>query len=176
MKIYIGLGNIGEKYAKNRHNVGFMVVDRIAELAGTEWTTKSKLKSQIAEVTIQGEKAILAKPQTMMNLSGEAASALSNFYKAPAKDITIIYDDLDLPTGDIRERDKGSAGTHNGMKSILQHAGTEEVSRIRIGIESRGTDAPAQQDTSSYVLSDFNAEELAKIDQAIEKVTKSILE
>ena len=183
MKIHIGLGNIGEKYAKTRHNIGFMVLDKLVELAkeegqDIEWVKKSKLKSEVAEIRIEGEKAILAKPQTMMNLSGEAASALSNFYKVQTKDITIIYDDLDLPTGTIRKREKGSAGTHNGMKSIIQHAGTEEILRIRIGIEARGTEdsqVPAQQDTSSYVLSNFLSEELPKIEEAVDEIAKSIL-
>jgi len=175
MKIIVGLGNPGKEYSKNRHNTGFMVLDALYEkLNANDWKEESKFKSEIAEATVNGEKVLLVKPLTFMNLSGETVTKILSFYKANLEDLTVIYDDLDLPTGTIRVRDKGSAGTHNGMKSIVQLLGSEEFKRIRIGIESRGTLAPEQQDTSSYVLSDFTKDEKALIDKAISEVIEKL--
>lgn len=174
MKIIIGLGNIGKEYEKTRHNAGFMVIDQLAKDLGLTWKEDSKLHTLIAK----GSDILLAKPTTLMNLSGHAASAVIHFYKAPISDLTVIYDDVDLPLGTIRVRDKGSAGTHNGMKSIIQELGTSEFKRIRIGIESRGELAPAKMDTSSFVLSAFTKEESAllntSIKSAITELEKSI--
>lgn len=175
MKIIVGLGNIGAKYAKNRHNTGFMAVDALAEkLNVTDWKEEPKFKAFIATTTIKGEKTLLVKPTTLMNLSGQAVSSIVNFYKEPLENLTIIYDDLDLPLGTIRIRDKGSAGTHNGMKSVIQELGTEEFKRIRIGIEGRGVTSPEQQDTSSYVLSAFTKEEEKIIKKAIEEAISKL--
>jgi len=176
MKIIVGLGNIGDKYAKNRHNTGFMAVDALAEkLNAQDWKEEPKFKAFTAETTIKGEKVLLVKPTTLMNLSGLAISSIINFYKEPLENLTVIYDDLDLPLGTIRIRDKGSAGTHNGMKSVIQELGTEEFKRIRIGIEGRGTTSPEQQDTSSYVLSQFTKEEEKIIEKTVEEVCSTIL-
>ncbi len=176
MKIIVGLGNIGDKYANNRHNVGFMTLDLLFEKLGCDkWKESSKLKAFTAEATQEGRKILLAKPTTFMNLSGEAVQAILNFYKETPENLTVIYDDLDLPLGTTRTREKGSAGTHNGMKSIIQHLGTEEFERIRLGIESRGDLTPEQQDTSSYVLSDFTKEEKALIEKAIEEVVDAFI-
>lgn len=180
MKILFGLGNPGKKYAKTRHNMGFMVVDALAKKLDAEWEDKPKLKAEIAETTFlnpetkETEKLLLVKPQTFMNLSGECVALVLNFYKATPADMTVVYDDLDLPLGTIRIREKGSAGTHNGMKSIIEHIKTEEFSRIRIGIEARGETSPALQDTSSYVLSDFNKEEKPLIEKAINEVVEKL--
>jgi len=175
MKIIIGLGNIGEKYKNTRHNVGFLAVDQLLQQAKQqnlelEWKEESKLKSITAKFSIGEESYILAKPTTLMNRSGQAASAILNFYKATPKDLTVIYDDIDLPLGKTRIREKGSAGTHNGMKSIIEHLGTQEFKRIRIGIESRGELAPKQQDLSSFVLSDFNNQELGEINKTLNQL------
>jgi len=175
MKIIVGLGNIGDKYTKNRHNTGFMTVDALADKLGvTEWKEEPKFSSFTATATIKGEKILLVKPTTLMNLSGQAISSIVNFYKEPLENLTVIYDDLDLPLGTIRIRDKGSAGTHNGMKSVIQELGTEEFKRIRIGIEGRGTTSPEQQDTSSYVLSGFTKEEEPTIKKAISEVISKL--
>jgi len=175
MKIIVGLGNIGGKYAKTRHNTGFIVVDALFnKLNGTDWKEEPKFKSLIAECVFKGEKVLLAKPTTLMNLSGQAISSIVNFYKEPLENLTVIYDDVDLPLGTIRIRDKGSAGTHNGMKSVIQELGTEEFKRIRIGIEGRGTTSPKEQDTSSYVLSAFAKEEEPIIKKAIEEVVSDL--
>lgn len=176
MKIIVGLGNPGPKYGKNRHNTGFMAVQALFEkLEGKEWKDSPKFKSLIAEVQLNGEKTLLVKPLTMMNLSGLAVAKILNFYKESPENLTVIYDDLDLPLGEVRVRDKGSAGTHNGMKSIIASLGTEEFPRIRIGIEARGKTSPEQQDTTSYVLSDFTEEEEPKINKAIEEACEEII-
>jgi peptidyl-tRNA hydrolase, PTH1 family len=176
MKIIVGLGNPGPKYGKNRHNAGFMVIQTLFEkLEGKEWKESNKFKSLIAEVTLNGEKALLVKPMTMMNLSGQAVVKVLSYYKESLENLTIIYDDLDLPLGKIRIREKGSAGTHNGMKSIIQELGSEDFPRVRIGIESRGETAPAQQDTASYVLSDFTKEEEPIIKKSIEEAIEELI-
>ncbi len=175
MKIIVGLGNIGDKYAKNRHNVGFMALDAFArslekegiEIRGEE---NRKLKAITAKVTYKDEQLLLAKPTTLMNLSGEAVQKILSFFKETPENLTVIYDDIDLPLGKIRIRDKGSAGTHNGMKSIIQALGTNDFKRIRIGIESRGELSPEQQDLSSFVLSDFSEKE----SQIIQKTIKEL--
>jgi len=171
MKILVGLGNPGEKYAKTRHNVGFMAIDKLFDELGCEkWENSTRFKALTAEVTLNGEKILLVKPLTMMNLSGEAVSKILQFYKESPESLTVIYDELDLPLGTIRIREKGSAGTHNGMKSIIASIGTEEFKRIRLGTEGRGVTSPAQQDTSSYVLSDFTKEETPIIKKVIKDV------
>jgi len=175
MKIIVGLGNTGEKYSKTRHNVGFMVVDRFFEkLRGEKWEQSSRFKALTAEIAHNGEKVLLVKPLTMMNLSGQSISKVLQFYKESTENLTVIYDDLDLPLGTFRIREKGSAGTHNGMKSIIQEIGTEEFRRIRLGTEARGITSPEQQDTSSYVLSDFTKEEISTIQKAIEEVADNL--
>ena len=175
MKIIVGLGNPKKEYINTRHNVGFMALDALhKKLNATDWKEESKFKALIAEATVNGEKVLLVKPVTFMNLSGEAVTKIMGFFKAELEDLTVIYDDLDLPTGTIRIRDKGSAGTHNGMKSIIQLLGTEEFKRIRIGTESRGELASEQQDTASFVLSDFGKEEKVLIDKAIEEVIEKL--
>ncbi len=176
MKIIVGLGNPGPKYGKTRHNAGFMTIQALFEkLEGKEWKESTKFKSLIAEVQLNGEKTLLVKPLTMMNLSGQAVAKILNFYKESPENLTVIYDDLDLPLGTIRIREKGSAGTHNGMKSIIQELGAEEFQRIRLGIESRGEIAPEQQDTSSYVLSDFTKEEEPIIKKSIEEALEELI-
>lgn len=173
MKTIVGLGNPGSKYVKNRHNVGFMVVDSLADKNGVQdWKEEKKFNALVSQINLKGEKALLVKPLTMMNLSGETVSKILNFYKESPENLTVIYDDLDLPVGKLRIRDSGSAGTHNGMKSIIQHLGTENFRRIRIGTEGRGTTSPKEQDTTSYVLSNFTKEEEPLIKKAIKEAVE----
>lgn len=180
MKIIVGLGNVGAKYLKNRHNVGFLVLDQFVadlEKGGTEvkWKEESKFKAFLAKIQHKGEDTLLVKPTTFMNNSGQAVSSLVNFYKIdPAKDLLVIYDDIDLPLGTIRERESGSAGTHNGMKSIIAELGTDNFPRIRIGIESRGEMTPTQQDLSNFVLSDFTQKEISLIAKAVKEVAEKL--
>jgi PTH1 family peptidyl-tRNA hydrolase len=133
MKIIVGLGNPGKKYELTRHNMGFIVVEYLAN----QWSidvNKIKFRSLIGEGIIAGEKVILVKPQTYMNLSGEAVRDIVNFYKIDIKDLIIVYDDIDTDIGNIRIRKFGSAGTHNGMKSIIYNLNSDRFPRIRIGI------------------------------------------
>src|SRR3989339_1054490 len=133
MKLIIGLGNPGVQYKGTRHNVGFAVLDLLADEFGfDEFVPKKKLKSYVSEGVVDGEKVVLIKPDTFMNNSGEAVVAAKNFYKTD--DFLVVYDDYDLPVGEIRYREKGSAGTHNGMRSCVELLGTEDFSRLRIGI------------------------------------------
>ena len=134
MKIFVGLGNPGAEYAKTKHNVGFMLADKIfAELGADGW--REKFNALVAETFFEGEKIFLVKPQTFMNLSGEAVGSLTNFYKVSTEDLIVAHDDMDLPVGMIRLRPKGSGGGHHGIESIIQHLGGEKnFSRVRIGI------------------------------------------
>lgn len=133
MKLIIGLGNPGKEYENTRHNSGFCVLDAIAKECNVTLSQK-KFKALIANTRIGSESVLLMKPQTYMNLSGEAVIQAMNFYHIETKDILVIYDDLDLPIGKIRLREKGSAGGQNGMKNIIAHLHTQEFNRIRVGI------------------------------------------
>jgi len=162
MKLFIGLGNPGPKYAKTRHNVGFMSIDALSKNWNILLKEEKRFKGQIGRGVIHDEKIILLKPMTYMNLSGESVRAVMDFYDISTEDIIVIYDDLNLPNGKIRARLKGSAGGHNGIKSIIQHVGTQDFKRIRIGID-RHPNIPVVD----YVLSKFTENEKELIDQAI---------
>jgi PTH1 family peptidyl-tRNA hydrolase len=147
VKIIVGLGNPGARYANTRHNLGFWVVDLLA----SRWQlalTKRKFQSAVAEGMVKGEKVILVKPQTFMNRSGEAVGPLVRFFGASLSDVLVIYDDMALDPGVIRIRARGSAGGHNGMKSIIAHLGSEEFPRLRLGIGA----PPGEIDSADYVL------------------------
>lgn len=163
MKWFVGLGNPGPQYAKTRHNVGFMALDALAERHGLKFT-QNKCKSVIAEGFIGGQKTVLIKPMTFMNLSGEAVRAYMDYYKASLEDMVVIYDDLDTEVGRIRLRYQGSAGGHNGIKSMIQHTGTQSFNRIRMGI-SRPEPGYAVVD---YVLGTFPKKEREQLDKMIE--------
>ncbi len=153
MKLIVGLGNYGTQYERTRHNAGFRVIDAIA----TQWNVEIKQKKHkalIAMKQIQGEQVMLMKPQTYMNSSGEAVGEAMHFYHLQPKDILIIYDDMDLPIGKIRLREKGSAGGQNGMKSVIAHVGTQEFDRIRVGIGKE-----KHIDTIDWVLGKIRKEE-----------------
>ena len=152
MKAIVGLGNPGSQYAGTRHNIGFMVVDRLAALHNAP-TAKSRFKSLVTEVTIGTEKVVLLKPQTFMNLSGDAVRLMGTWYKLYADEILIVADELDLPYGTLRLRERGSAGGHNGLASVIQQLGTNEFPRLRVGIGRGRSSATAQ------VLSKFSSEE-----------------
>lgn len=164
MKLIIGLGNPGQKYQNTRHNIGFMFVDNIAQDLKLEFSLNKQLKSLIAFTTINGEKVIFIKPQTFMNLSGEAVLAVSNYYKVAVEDMLVIYDDLDLPTGKVRIRKNGSSGGHNGMKNIIELMKTQEIKRIRIGIMNNSNIG-----TIDYVLGKLSNDEAASINLAVSK-------
>ena len=132
-----GLGNPGQKYEHTRHNMGFLTVDLLAEQAGVK-LNKVKFKSAYNMVSFAGQRCLVMKPQTYMNLSGEAVGEAARFYKIPAGHVLVIYDDISLPVGKIRVRPTGSAGGHNGIKSIIAHLGTQDFPRIKIGTGAPG--------------------------------------
>ena len=137
MKLIVGLGNPDDKYKNTFHNLGFMCADVAAEKLGLDFN-KQKCRAVVAEGKIGNEKVIIAKPQTYMNLSGESVRELVNFFKIDLSDVLVIYDDFDLNSGFIRIRENGSAGTHNGMRSIIQEIGSTAFPRIRVGFKPEG--------------------------------------
>lgn len=163
MKWIVGLGNPGAAYRNNRHNVGFMVVDRAAERWGIA-VTQNKFKAMVGEGFVGGVKVHLIKPITYMNLSGESIRAFMDFYKVPLDDCIVVYDDLDTPFGQIRLRMQGSAGGHNGIKSVIQHTGTQQFNRIRVGISRPAPGYPIVD----YVLADFTKEEQKALPEIVQ--------
>jgi PTH1 family peptidyl-tRNA hydrolase len=160
--LIVGLGNPGRQYERTRHNVGWEVLDLLAKRHGLQFRTK-QARAEIARGTIAGRPVILAKPQTFMNLSGQAVRALVQFYKLPLAQVLIIHDDLDLPLGTIRLRERGSAGGHNGLTSVIQQLGTPNVPRLRVGIER----PPVPGDQVNWVLGHFSAAERAELAPAL---------
>lgn len=171
MKIIVGLGNPGKDYKNTRHNVGFMTVDKIAEELNVD-IVKTKFKAVYGETNYKGEKVMLVKPVTYMNESGIAVRDIMNFYKISPEDLVVIYDDIDIDFGDIRIRKKGSAGSHNGMKSIIYQIQSEDFPRIRIGIGEKHKN----QDLAKFVLSNFSKEEKEIIDNTVEEGGKAALD
>lgn len=169
MKWIVGLGNPGSNYEKTRHNIGFMALDALASRHGIAIKT-SKCKALIGEGNIQGTKVILIKPMTYMNLSGESVRAFMDYYKAPLEDLIVVYDDLDTEIGKNRLRYQGSAGGHNGIKSIIQHTGTQVFNRIRMGISRPQPGYPIVD----YVLSTFPKKESDLLNQSIEEAGDAI--
>jgi PTH1 family peptidyl-tRNA hydrolase len=171
MKLLVGLGNPGEKFKKTRHNVGFMALDMISsKIQSSGWRIQSNFNAEISEASINGEKILLAKPQTFMNESGNAVRAIANYYKINTVDIIIIHDDLDIAIGKYKiARDRTSAG-HKGVQSIIDHLGTKDFTRIRIGIEIPECKIP----TEKFVLENFTKEEEKMINEIIEKTWTEI--
>ena len=161
MYIIAGLGNPTREYEKTRHNVGFEVIDVLADRLGTTVEEK-KFKGCYGRGIIGGQKVLLLKPQTFMNLSGESVRAAADFYKVDPEHIIIVYDDISLDPGQLRIRLKGSAGGHNGIKNIIAHLGTQEFPRIKVGVGAK----PPKMDLADYVLSRFGAEEQKIMDEA----------
>ena len=162
MKIIAGLGNPGAEYAQTKHNVGFMLVDALAEQLGvSSW--KDAFSSLVGEARIGGEKIFLVKPQTYMNDSGKALRPMLSYYKIDASDLIVIHDDMDIPAGTVRIRSKGGSGGHNGIKSIISHIGTESFPRVRIGIGR----PPAGSTVINHVLAPFSPEDAALVRDAI---------
>lgn len=161
MYIIAGLGNPTREYENTRHNVGFEAIDVLAYKLGAAVTEK-KHKAYFGKAMIDGEKVILAKPQTYMNLSGESIRSMADFYKVEPEHIIIICDDINLAEGQLRIRVKGSAGGHNGLKNIISHLGTEEFPRIRVGVGEK----PAGMDLADYVLGRFPREQQDIMEQS----------
>lgn len=165
----IGLGNPGRQYLKTRHNAGFLVIDRIAAATNIE-LNKKEFKSIYGKGIINKEQVILVKPQTFMNLSGEAAGAIINYYRIPLRQVLIIYDELDLPLGTIRIRLSGSAGGHNGLTSVLLSIGSNNVPRLRIGIGR-----PTSETVVDYVLTAFTGNKMEEFTESISRAAQATI-
>jgi len=165
MKMIVGLGNIGPQYDGTRHNMGFMVIDQIAKDYQLTFKHTSKMEAMTASGIIKGEKVLLVKPTTFMNESGRSVKPLMDYYDVPVEDLIVIHDDMDLPLGKIRLKAKGSAAGHNGLKSLINHLGTQGFHRVKVGI-----DHPGKASVVDYVLGKFKKDEqeglLDNLDQA----------
>ena len=162
MYIIAGLGNPGSKYAHTRHNVGFDTVEYLADYYGIDIETK-KFQALVGQGVIEGNKVLLVKPQTYMNLSGEAVGEAARFYKIPADHVIVISDDISLPLGKLRVRGNGSAGGHNGLKNIIAHLGTDAFPRVKVGVG-----AP-EHDIVDWVIGPFTANERKVIDGVLDR-------
>jgi PTH1 family peptidyl-tRNA hydrolase len=170
MFIIVGLGNPGKDYTNTRHNIGFDVIDALADKYNISVTDK-KHKALCGSGVIEGQKVILAKPQTFMNLSCESVVEILNYYKMdPETEMIVIYDDISLAPGNIRIRKKGSAGGHNGLKSIIQHIGTDQFMRVKMGVGEK----PKGYDLADYVLGHFSSDERKVMDEAAKNADEAI--
>ena len=169
--LLIGLGNPGREYRDNRHNVGFMLIDRLAVRLDAHGM-KVQSKAIVTTASYQERRLILAKPQTYMNLSGNSAQGLLNFYKMPMENMLIAHDDLDIPFGTLRIRPKGGPGGQGGMASTIEKLGTNGFARLRIGIGR----PPGRMDPAAYVLQDFSRDEMRVLSEIIDRAADAALE
>ena len=169
MFLVVGLGNPGSKYAQTRHNVGFCVIDILSERHNTK-INKMKFKSLYGETKIYGKKALLVKPQTYMNNSGESVLEISKFYKIPLENIIVIVDDIDIDFASLRVRQKGSAGSHNGMKSIINLLKDDKFPRVKIGVGR----PESGRDLADFVLGRFSKEEEIYVKEALERAADTV--
>lgn len=165
-----GLGNPGREYAASRHNVGFMLVDRLAARLGASFS-RLESKALVCKSEYQGRRMILAKPQTYMNLSGQAVGGLLNYYKVPLENLLVAYDDVDLPLGTLRLRPGGGSAGQKGMKSIIERLGSQEFPRLRIGIDR----PPGRMDAAAYVLQDFSRQQAEFLPPLLERAVDAVL-
>ena len=171
MKIIVGLGNPGKEYEKTRHNLGFMAIDKVSEKLDIP-INKDRLDGIMGLGKHNGEKVLLVKPQTFMNLSGDCVVKVLKYYKATEEDLIVIYDDIDIAVGSIRVKPSGSPGTHNGMKDITKKLGTQGFARVRIG-----SGKPEEgRDLADYVLSTFRREETKDIKKAVDDASEAVIE
>lgn len=171
MYVIAGLGNPGRKYAKTRHNVGFDTLDVLADRYRID-VSAEKFKALVGTGAIEGQKVILVKPQTFMNLSGDSLRMVCDFYKIdPEEELIVIYDDISLEPGQIRIRPKGSAGGHNGVKNIIARLGTEEFPRVKVGVGEK----PKGWDLADYVLSRFSSEDRKVMDESVKLAAEAVV-
>ena len=168
-QLIVGLGNPGKEYAGNRHNIGFMAVDAFARRHRI-MNMKVQGKAIVYSGTVDGQKVIVAKPQTYMNLSGQSVQSLVNFYKLPLENVIIVHDDLDLPYGVLRIRPEGGAGGQNGIRSIIEKLSTNIFPRMRIGIDR----PPGRMDAAAYVLQDFNKDQMEIMPGLLDKAADGL--
>lgn len=169
MYCIVGLGNPEKKYENTRHNIGFDVIDAVAEKYSIAVRERG-FKALYGKGVIEGQRVILVKPQTYMNLSGESVREVTDYYKIDPEDLIVVSDDIALAAGQIRIRKRGSAGGHNGLKNIILHLGTEDFTRIRMGVGEK----PKEWDLVDYVLGHFPKEERAVVDESIKEAAKAL--
>lgn len=169
MKVVVGLGNPGGRYDGTRHNVGYAVVDYLAQ-APTAGRFQSRFQAQVAELTDDGEKLLLVKPETFMNLSGRSVRQVLDFYQLPVEGLLVVCDDINLPLGKLRARARGTHGGHNGLRDIQNHLGTTEYGRLRIGV-----DAPKKDEAVDHVLGRFRPVERPVIEDAIQLAGQAVM-
>lgn len=168
--LIVGLGNPGRQYQQTRHNIGFMILDQMAKRLGSAFS-RLESKALVTKADSQGRRLVLAKPQTFMNLSGQAVGALVKFYKVPLDQILVVYDDADLPLGTLRMRPGGGSAGQKGMSSILERLGTQDIPRLRFGIGR----PPGRMPASAYVLQDFGKDELEFLPELLDRSVDAIL-
>jgi len=173
MWLVVGLGNPGSRYARNRHNVGFMAVDLLAERLDSVGF-REKFSGEYAKVELSGEPAVLLKPQTFMNVSGDCVQPAAAFFKVPPERIIVIHDELDLSFGDVRLKLGGGHAGHNGLRSVTDRLGTNEFGRVRVGVGR--PPAEFRGDVAAFVLSDFSSDEREMLPDTVRKIRKSVLE
>lgn len=163
--LLVGLGNPGNQYAATRHNMGFMALDRLADREGFRFN-KLRFRAWTGQWKVGDRQVLVMKPQTYMNLSGEAVGEAARFYKIPSDHVLVIYDDVSLPLGKLRIRDKGSAGGHNGIKNIIAHLGTDVFPRVKVGV---GAPSHPDYDMVDWVIGSFSAQEKKIVDEALDR-------
>ena len=175
LRLVVGLGTPGQRYAGPRHNVGFMALERLAKREGVRFKSMAKLQGELAEVGFGSDRLRLLMPQTFMNESGRSIRAALDWFDLSADQVLVLVDDMDLPLGRLRIRAKGSAGGHNGLKSTIQHLGTQEFARLRIGIGAPGRSAEERKArTVSHVLGSFNACEQPLLQDVLDEVLSGL--
>ncbi len=170
--IILGLGNPGDEYERTRHNTGFIVLDELAKKLATKFKAQDSFQADVAEGWVNEHKVILAKPWTFMNASGRSASALANFYKTKPEQVIVVVDDVTLPLGTLRVRTSGSAGGHNGLKSVIEHLKTEAFPRVKIGVDPQ----PANVPLDAWVLSRFSKDELKLLSPVINQAIDELID
>jgi len=168
--LIVGLGNPGAEYAKTRHNAGFLLVEKLAAKWKCDWANERKFSARIAKAGCAGKKVLLCEPQTFMNLSGETAGALKDFYQLPLQQLMVAVDDADLPFGEIRLRAGGSSGGHHGLESIEQHLSSRQFARLRIGIGRKD----GSREITNYVLGKFEKSENELLEKILERAVSQV--
>lgn len=171
MKVIAGLGNPGAEYANTPHSVGFEVVDAVARSIDASWKRSSSFKGELATAVVDGLKVMLVKPQTFMNLSGDCIAPVLKYHNATAADLVVVSDDIDLPVGKLRIRKGGSAGGHNGLKSVIERVGTQNFTRVRLGV---GRDGRTRSSVIGHVLSKLSPRDRAVMDEVVAEAEKVV--
>lgn len=171
MKLIVGLGNPGDKYAKTRHNYGFMVLDKLCAKHDGKFINDKRFKAEICQIFIDGEKVYLAKPQTFMNESGDSARDILSYFDVSIDRLWVVYDDVDIELGSVRVREEGSSGGHKGVQSIIDHVGSNKFARFRMGINSKYCD---ELTADEVVLRNFEKDEIPLVEQGIQKAIELI--